>query len=187
MTTHEHDDRDDDVPTGGMPIDRDRIARELAALGEPPPDDAELDWVGAADDGHPSVDVATTRALFSVAGSHAEVPSLSVLDRRRVWKRLAGRIESLEAERRESDRGHGPRRALLAALAMAAGVVLVTRLAPIGQAPAVHSAESRATTEALGARARASLDALGGEVDGARARTLADDYASRLRVEREGT
>jgi hypothetical protein len=189
MTTHEHS--DDGGRSGGAAIDRDLIARELAVLGESPPDGSELDWASTYGQDDGDEEVATTRALFRVAASHPGTSeALSPIETRRVWKRLAGRLEPLHAKRAERMGGGGTDtgRRMFAVLAMAAAVVLVTRLAMVGQAPAsVSGDESRALTEALGEQARASLHHLGGEVDGARARALADSYATRLRTDREGT
>lgn len=192
MTMQPDNHEGDDTPQGVPAFDRDRIARELAVLGEPPPDGGELEWAGAVGEGDDDVDVdvATVGALFRVAGaSGVGAEGLSALDQRRVWKTLADRLGGPDAPRSGGGRGHGMQRALLTALAMAAGVVLVTRLGAVGQVPSsTHGDErSRAATEALGAQARASLEVLGGDVDGARARALADAHATRLRADREGT
>ena len=181
MTTHDHSSRAREESDDAL--DRDRIARELAALGEMPPEDEELDWARDAE-AVGSVDVATTHALFVVAGGEAIEP-LGALDQRRVWKRLAGRLDPLQTKVAGGS-DHAPRRAWVAILAMAAGVILVTRMAMVGQVSAPGEGD-RAAIEALGSTARASLDTLGGTADGARARALADDYATRLRADREGT
>jgi hypothetical protein len=178
MITHDHG--DDESPSAT----RDRIARELAVLGEAPPEASELDSSARFDgaEGFDDEDVAITHALFRVAAGHADpTEALSPLEKRRVWKRLAGRIEPVQPSPGASG-GHDMGRRMMAALAMAAAVVLVTRLAMVGQGTASSSTvESRAATEALATQARASLERIGGEADGARARSLADAYATRLR------
>lgn len=185
MTTHDHS--DERSPNDGVAVDRDRIARELAALGEPPPSASELDGASKPGDEEVDADVATTRALFAVAAAHTgAAEGLTPFETRRVWKRLAGRVASSSTERAVGG-GHDTGRRVFAALAMAAAVVLFTRLAIVGQVPSAPGDEGNAVAEALGAQARAGLDVLGGEVDGARARALADDYATRLRVGGEGT
>jgi hypothetical protein len=188
MTTYDHSD-DPDLRRQAT-FDRDRVARELAALGEAPPDAAELHWAQAGDD-VADEGVATTHALFRVAAGHpghsGPIEALSSLERRRVWKRLAGRLERQHRGATGGGGGDTGRR-VLAMLAMAAAVVLVARSTLVGQVPSASGVEtSRAAAEALGAQARAGLDVLGGEVDGARARALADAHAMRLRGDREGT
>jgi hypothetical protein len=166
--------------------DEQAIAAELAALGEAPLSVDELRIV--RDDGaSPDVDACNVAALFGIAHPPAEATAeLDELQRRRVWK--------VVAERGDLDLDGGPRelslgstwRVVVGAVAVAAGVLLVPRLAPPTDLPSEAAlAAQREDLQAAGETARAAVDALPGPVAGERARAMADAYAQRL-AERQG-
>jgi hypothetical protein len=137
-------------------VDRDRIAAELAALGEPA---LEAHEPPAADD----PDVAFTVGLMGL-GEHvrpvAELAWLSEIERRRAWGKVRRARDAAPA-------GGGLRRGmvpLFAALAAAAAVLIMPRVAP----PSAASAE----VEGLASAAHAGLEALGDATPGARAREI---------------
>jgi hypothetical protein len=167
------------------------IARELAALGEAPPTDDELRFVRGAEQ-QPEWDVRNVAALFGVAHPPLDGSArgeLLELDQRRVWKVIAERgAEFLKhAPEHHEARGGGAWRVVVGAVAVAAGVLLVPRLAPPSDLPSeADLAEQRETLELTGASARAAVDALPGPVGGERASAMASDYAQRLATQRSG-
>ena len=152
-----------------------RIAAELRALGEP-----ELDL--AADEFASSLNRETAvLACFALAhptaaasGAVAQLAPLGELDRQRVWRRILTR-RTVVAPRVSASSW----RATWVAVATAAGLALVPMLSPHGGTRETTPA-ARATIEALGLQARAALDGVPGEQDGARATQLAVQYAARL-------
>lgn len=165
------------------------IARELAALGEAPPTDDELRFVRGAEQ-QLQWDVRNVTALFGVAHPPVEARGeLLELDQRRVWNVVADRrAESLKhAPEPDEARDSGAWRVVIGAVAVAAGVLLVPRLAPPSDLPSeADLAAQRETLELTGASARAAVDALPGPVGGERASAMASDYAQRLATQRSG-
>jgi hypothetical protein len=169
------------------------IARELAALGEAPPTDDELRFVRGAE-AQPEWDVRNVTALFGVAHppmdrSGSARGELLEIDQRRVWKVVADRGAAFlehPPEHHEA-RDSGAWRVVIGAVAVAAGVLLVPRLAPPSDLPSeADLAAQRETLELTGASARAAVDALPGPVGGERASAMASDYAQRLATQRSG-
>jgi hypothetical protein len=157
------------------------IARELEALGEAPPTDDELSFVRGGER-PPEWDVRNVAALFGIA--HASSHELLELEQRRVWKVVAERGVPFLKHRENQG---SPWRVVIGAVAVAAGVLLVPRLAPPSDLPSEAAlAAQRQDLELTGASARAAVDALPGPVGGDRARAMADDYAQRLAATRDG-
>ncbi len=188
MTTSHHD----PPPCSGDPpaVDVDRIAAELAALGEEPADDDELRFVSmtASDvlaDGHVEPDVRTVATLVELSTWTPPAEGLLPLERHRVWQRVAQHVPAPVIDPAEpaanSSQGW---RGLVAGLALVAGVILMPRFDSVPPAP---TEEQRATTASVGEAARAVLDTLPGEQDATRARSLADGYAARLQANRGDT
>ena len=196
------------TPDPKLEQDADRIAAELAALGEDPlgEDDEALAF---ALSNVPDIDVATiqtmaeTVALLSM-DTDAEDAELSELAQARVWRTIELRTKSVQ----EPDVDAKPRQqrsstrpvvlgVVVALLAVAAGVLLVPVLTPSAPKPEAPIATAPRTLEApaisaeelevLSTQARASLaalDRLSGEPRGsARAQAMADAYARRLEAE----
>jgi hypothetical protein len=178
-------DEDDNAGRGAREDELARVARELAALGEP-----ELE-----DDVEPALSLGMSAALTSEAAvlaafalayprtaasgpiGVAELSPLSELDRHRVWRRVQPRVG---AGHEDHARPASSWRATWVAVAMAAGVALVPVLAPPSSGSTTTTPASRAATEALGEQARAALEGVPGTQDGARASELAAKYAARL-------
>lgn len=162
-----------------------RIAAELAALGEDPPDDDELELMRtaaiAADD-----DVRTVATLVELSAWAAPSTGLLPLERHRVWQRVAKRAAasaSLPAALEDTPAANGASawRGVLVSLSLVASVTLLLRV-DVAPPP---SAEARAELESMGEAARAVLEGtLPGEQDGPRARALAEGYAERLQAAR---
>lgn len=197
------------TPDPKLEQDADRIAAELAALGEDPlgEDDEALAF---ALSNVPDIDVATiqtmaeTVALLSM-DTDAEDAELSELAQARVWRTIELRTKSLqelEVDAKPRQQRSSTRPVVLgvvvALLAVAAGVLLVPVLTPSGPKPEAPIATAPRTTheapaisaeelEVLSTQARASLaalDRLSGESRGsARAQAMADAYARRLEAE----
>lgn len=174
-----------------------RIAAELAALGEPEADLSEVDWGGdpdAADD----LDLRTVSTLFAF-GQTPDVQlaaPLSEIESRRVWKRVAtaaakagvGAVTSVAATVADDVVAHptvepAPRRrtllSTLAVVAAAAGIIFVPMLRGPGATGTMLDEDSRADLAAMGESAREGVEALG-PMGGERARSLASDYARRM-------
>ena len=171
----------------GGPADVDRIAAELAALGEDALDELELPMLA---DGEADADVRTVGTLVSLATplSPALVRPLSEIELARIYRRVAVRLPA--AARKvvaHDDAAHAPapsRRSILSTLsvvAAAAAFVLVPVLR--SEPPSVDAVEHRqralSAAEATGDAARAGLSRLGPS-GGARATALAERYAARL-------
>jgi hypothetical protein len=158
------------------------IAAELEALGEDPMVAAESDEVMA------DIDVVTVGTLVAIATTEpSTLPGLSPLSQRRVWKQLQGRVAAAAfAPAHDVDpheaaaNASGGWRAVVAGLAVAAGVIFVPRLA-VPEAPLAPLAEASDGAE-LGPSARALLDSLG-DSGTARARSMAEGYERRMRTE----
>ena len=166
---------------GPPPADVERIAAELAALGEEPADDEELAVLTTPAEAHS--DVRTVATLVELSTWSAPAQGLLPLERHRVWRRIAQRspAPSRVADPDEpAANGFTGWRGLVAGLALVAGVILLPRF----EAPVAPSAEDRQATLSMGQAARGVLDTLPGEQDGTRARTLAEGYAERLAVAR---
>lgn len=178
-----------DVPLAA-PGELDHIAAELAALGEP---DLEIgDELTAIGSPFGEAAVLTAFALsYPVAANAtaigvAELAPLGDLDRKRVWRKIETRRTSTKGHHHVE---HAPAastswRASFVAFATAAGLALVPMLWPQG-APRSDSGD-RAKVVALSQQARAALEVLPGDSDGARASSLASGYAARLEAERGG-
>lgn len=187
----------------GLESARERIAQELAALGEEPldspDDDLALEFALAQGSPHADIDVATVQTL----ASWAEAPEpeqgqqdneLSELAQARVWRTIELRGKNSRDTPQVSP-APSTRSLLIgtivALVAVAAGVVLVPVLMADTPASAKSSTVAQApasiTTEELGvlstqARAGlAALDRISGEPTGtARVEALAAAYAERL-------
>jgi len=172
----------------------DRIAAELAALGEPELSDDEVD---ASLDAH--ADVRTVGTLVSLGEPLPEplVRPLSELELARVYRKVAMRMPA--AARHVGDPSPagahhepapGSRRSMLTALtviAAAAAFILVPNLrrgANSLDTPQRRAAALAGTAQA-GEAARVGLDALGSS-GSARASALAEDYARRMNARPEG-
>ena len=185
--TRPHDDHEPPAGTGASPpalagalaSERaDRIAAELAALGEDPADDDELAFAftpAAVPD-----DVRTVATLVELSAWAAPTEGLLPLERHRVWKQIGERIEPATPEHPVEPAANDPAspwRGVLASLALVAGVVLMLHV----DVPPPPSPEDRAALESMGEATRAALETtMPGQQDGARARSLADGYAERL-------
>lgn len=188
---------------------RERIAQELAALGEAPlessdEDDAALEFALAGGSPHGDLDVATLQTLAGWAeppdtGQGAGADALSELAQARVWRtiELRGKSSRSGSEAKpaaEASPNRSTRPVLLAVVALfavAAGVVLVPVLtadkpdlsekSPVAQAPASITAEELDVLSTQARAGLAALDRLSGEPTGtARVEALASDYAERL-------
>jgi hypothetical protein len=181
--------RPPNAPQAGAPDALGRIAAELAALGEP---DLEIgDEITAIGAPFGETAVLTAFALsYAVAADAtaigaAELAPLSDLDRKRVWRKIEARRAPHSTPHVEHPQAATSSwRASFVAFAMAAGLVLVPMLWPAGAPKA--DAGDRAQTVMLGQQARAALEGLPGDRDGARASSLAAGYAARLEAERGG-
>jgi hypothetical protein len=101
-----------------------------------------------------------------------------------VWKTVAQRGAPFLRSSAERN-GRGAWRVVIGAVAVAAGVLLVPRLAPPTDLPSeADLAIKRQDLELTGATARAAVEALPGPVGGERARAMADAYAQRLSAQR---
>lgn len=160
----------------------DRIAAELAALGEDPADDEELALASPGQPVHD--DVRTVATLVALSQWQPPAKGLEPLERHRVWQRVAARIAAPVADPHEAAANGGGAtgwRGVVASLALVAGVVLVLHV-DVAPPP---SAEDRAALQSAGEAARAVLEGtLPGEQDGARVKTLAQGYQARLRAVR---
>jgi|GEM_PF-2180033 len=184
-----------------------RIAQELAALGEEPlaEDDEALAFAQslAADPAaRPDIDIATVQTLAGWADAVPSDESLSELAQARVWRTIELRTKSAEGSTTPARSRSRTRPVLLGAVvalvAVAAGFVLVPVLSPpptsqTSPTSPVAKAEPAVTAEeldVLSTQARAglaALDRLSGEPRGtARVEALATDYARRLEAH-EGT
>lgn len=174
---------------------RERIAAELAALGEDAlGDDDELAFAfGDASD----VDVATVQTLAGWADTDAGADdALSELAQARVWRTIELRTKSAVAES-PAPRSGRPLLlgAVVAMVAVAAGVLLVPVLTPskpaptepVAKAPVAAPVVTAEELDVLSTQARAglaALDRLSGEPQGtARVEAMADAYARRLEAE----
>ena len=166
------------------------IAAELDALGEAPPSADELGFVRGGAEARLDVDVRNTAALVGIGhpGEHADVDhELLPLARRRVWKVVADRGAPFLTAAAVSTRP-GIVRAVVGALAVAAGVLLVPRLAPPSAPLTAQDVAARtAELEEAGAAARAAVDALPGPSGSERAQSMAKAYAARLSARRGGS
>jgi len=163
-----------------------RIARELALLGEPELEREELDGATQWPVGD---EVAGVAAMFAAAWPEAPIdvgdaPELTAMERHRAWKRVASRAQALElvAPVHASASG-GLWRVVAAGLAAAVVVALVPRF--VGDAEPSQGERDRTAARGLAVQARRALDELPGERDAARARSVADAYAQRLRGAKE--
>ncbi len=178
MTKSHHD----HPPSSGDQLspDAERIAAELAALGEDPADDEELSFVSTLAE---PPDVRAVATLVDLSTWTAPSEGLQPLERHRVWRRV---LERAEPPSPVSDPGqtaaNGTRglRGLVAGLALVAGVALMPQL----DTPPPPTEAQRAATLGVGEAARTVLETLPGEDDGTRARSMADGYAERLAVTR---
>lgn len=170
---------------GPPPVDAERIAAELAALGEDPIDDDELAFASTPADEHP--DVRTVATLVGLSTWQPPAQGLLPLERHRVWRRIAQRAPAPAVAGTAADpdepaaNGTAGWRGLVVGLALVAGVILLPRF----DAPPAPTAEDREATLSMGQAARVALDTLPGEQDGTRARSLAEGYALRLRSTHE--
>lgn len=189
------------APLSALELERvDRIAAELAALGEDPADDDELALALAAgsnahaganaragsNDPRTSVehdDVRTVATLVALSTWTPPATGLLPLEQQRVWQRVAKRVASpaIDPHHHAPAANGAGLRGVLASLALVAGVALVLRV-DVEPPP---SEEDKAALVSMGQATRAALEAtVPGEQDGARARALAEGYAERLRAER---
>lgn len=178
-----------DAPDAGASDALARIAAELAALGEP---DLEIgDELTAIGSPYGETAVLTAFALsYPVAADAtaigaADLAPLGDLDRKRVWRK----IEARRVVPKTDHAVHAPAastswRAAFVAFATAAGLALVPMMWPQGAAH--HDGADRGKVVVLAQQARAALDGLPGDSDGARASSLAAGYAARLDAERGG-
>ncbi len=175
-------------PTHSPSAEGDRIAKELARLGEPP---ASAEELGLACESTEDLDVSTVATLFAaagIAGVEGVHEPLSPLSRRRVWKHVEGRLFRASGAPPEASSApatvDGRLRAVIAGLAVAAGVALMARLTPaepVADPGSDARAASRTAIESLAEQARRGVEALDGPKHGARAEALAEQYAARLR------
>ncbi len=188
---------------------RERIAQELAALGEEPLEpsdegDAALEFALAGGSPQGDLDVATLQTLAGWAEppeteQASDADALSELAQARVWRtiELRGKSSRTGPEAKpeaEGSPGRSTRPVLLAVVALfavAAGVVLVpvltadkpdlSKKSPVAQAPASITAEELDVLSTQARAGLAALDRLSGEPTGtARVEALASDYAERL-------
>lgn len=177
-------------PTQREAAEVSRIAAELAALGEDPADDDELELVRTA-----AVDadanVRTVATLVELSGWVAPADGLLPLERHRVWQRIAKQTAATrttpaarptELEHTGSSaNGFTTWRGVVVSLSLVASVTMLLRV-DVAPPP---SAEDRAALESMGEATRAVLEGtLPGEQDGSRARAFADGYAERLQAAR---
>lgn len=189
------------------PAEVDRIAAELAALGEDPladdpnEDEALAFALAPFADRAPDVDIATVQTLAGWADPEAcPQRELSELAQARVWRTVE--LRTKQGETPDEVAAPTPSKrplvlgAVVALFAAAAAVVLVPVLTPSdspeGEPATVARAPQAPTVTAeeldvLSTQARASLaalDRLSGEPRGsARAAAMADAYARRLEAE----
>jgi hypothetical protein len=178
-------------PSIDRPTDRalqaERIAAELAALGEEPAAEGELEL--ASDAAHD--DVRTVATLVALSSWVAPAQGLLPLERHRVWQRIAARVSTgplahplapaAEHVAHGAANGAAGLRGVLASLALVASVALLLRV-DVAPPP---SPEDRAALASMGEATRAVLEGtLPGEQDGPRARALAEGYAERLAATR---
>ncbi len=177
-------DRNADDPS----MDHDRIAAELAALGEEPLDDtdggdAALAFAAAGGRPRADADVATLQTLAGWASTPEDLgqtdDSLSEIAQARVWRtiELRTRGTSGDGASPQTERSRSSRPVVLglavAMLAVAAGVLLVPVLVPdsaggpaadspsvAGREPTPSVTLSPEELDVLSMQARASLDAL---------------------------
>lgn len=200
-----------DAKSNPDPTEIDRIAAELAALGEDPlaDDPSEDDALAFAltpfAERAPDIDIATVETLagWADADAHPE-PELSELAQARVWRTVELRTKQTEAPAEVPATAPSKRPLVLGAVvalfAAAAAVVLVPVLtpsdsphspgaesAPVARAPQATPSVTAEELDVLSTQARASLaalDRLSGEPRGsARAAAMADAYARRLEAE----
>jgi len=186
MTTshHEHPPLRGDRP----PPDAERIAAELAALGEAPADDDELAFVSASALGRqlelpPDPDVRTVATLVELSAWEPPPQGLSELELHRAWRAITPRMSppaTVVDPEGPAANGVPGWRGMVAGLALVAGVVMLPRF----DAPPAPTEEQRAATQSVGEVAREVLDTLPGEQDATRARHLAEGYAERLHAAR---
>ncbi|MEM7152908.1 MAG: hypothetical protein AAF799_08695 [Myxococcota bacterium] len=177
------------TPSGAPPAaaaDAERIAAELAALGEDPIADDELAFASTTATGLDDEDVGTVATLVGLSRWTGPAPSMDALlplERHRVWRQIASRTPAPVVDPSESPaaNGLGGWRGMVAGLGLVAGLALIPRfdVAP----PA--SQERQAATQSAGEAARMAIDILG-DKDGARASSVAADYEARLRATRGG-
>lgn len=175
----------------------DRIAAELAALGEPELSDDEVGERGLSL--HADPDVRTVGTLVSLGQPLPEplVRPLSEFELARVYRKVALRMPAAarhvgEASPAAANEQHKPgsRRSMLTALtvvAAAAAFILVPSLrrgADSLDTPQ-RRAQALASTAEVGEAARVGLEALGPS-GSARASALAEDYARRMDARAEG-
>ena len=197
-----------DDPNADLESMRERIAQELAALGEDPlegssEDDLALGFALAQGSPHADIDVATVQTLAGWAEAAAPEPqqddALSELAQARVWRTIELRSKNGNGGKADGTTQASPApssRPLLigtvvALLAVAAGVVLVPVLtadtpesakdSTVAQAPASITTEELDVLSTQARAGLAALDRLSGEPTGtARVEALASDYATRL-------
>lgn len=177
--TRPHD--DEGPPRGGGALRGDperaeQIRAELAALGEEPADDDELELALAA---HEAADVRTVATLVELSTWVPPAEELSALERHRVWQRVARRVAPAAAGGHGAPAANGATgmRGVVASLALVASVALLLRV-DVAPPP---SAEDKAALESAGQAAREVLElTVPGLQDGARAQSLAEGYAARL-------
>ncbi len=149
------------------PEDADRIAAELAALGEDPLGPGE--GPGLPD----TADVVLLQRLVDVADRVRATPDLGVLseiEQGRAWKRIAAHMNAGPSE--PVARGlRGGLVPVLAAVAAAAAVMLMPKMVPAPRTRAVQ-------LEGLQQAARVGLEALGDPAPGSRAREMAAALAT---------
>lgn len=198
-----------DAKSNRDPAEVDRIAAELAALGEDPlgdsnggdpnEDEALAFALAPVAERLPDIDIATVQTLAGWADPDAYPESeLSELAQARVWRTVELRTKQTEAPAEAPAPSKRPLLlgAVVALFAAAAAVVLVPVLSPSesprGESTPVARAPEAPTVTAeeldvLSTQARASLaalDRLSGEPRGsARAAAMADAYARRLEAE----
>lgn len=158
-----------------------RVARELAALGEAELGASEL----AQASGGPPDAVRDVTWMFEVADTPGR--PLDTVAQRRVWNRVARMVRARDASSAHGGgAGHGRVWISVAVgLAVAAGIALTS---PIGLPPPGHTSTGVVAgspdVRELAVVARRGLDALGGPTGTDRARAMARDYAQRLEAER---
>ena len=202
-----------DAKSNRDPAEVDRIAAELAALGEDPlggsndgdpgdpnEDEALAFALAPVAERLPDIDIATVQTLAGWADPDAYPESeLSELVQARVWRTVELRTKQTEAPAEAPAPSKRPLLlgAVVALFAAAAAVVLVPVLSPsesprgestpVARAPEAAPTVTAEELDVLSTQARASLaalDRLSGEPRGsARAAAMADAYARRLEAE----
>lgn len=174
-----HDDKLDERSEASVSeAERARIAAELAALGELPPDEDEFLQLDPRELGttRPE-DVQMIEALAEWADPVDDSEPLSALEARRVWRHVESRRASRDAD--------GGSRAWigLALAGLAAAAVVLVVVIPRASGEGASDGEGEMVA-ALSEQAHAGLSALGVDTapgsDAARVRQLAVRYARRM-------